>query len=232
MATSWVPLEANPGLFSEWSNELGLDTSKYAFHDIFGLDPELLAMVPQPTNAVLFLFPLSPAIEARRKTEDAVPHTSQDDVLWFPQTIGNACGTIGLLHAIANSNAASAVASNSALAQLLGDAKKLAPAERTTLLAQSKALQSVHAATAQQGQTHAPEPVDDVDLHFVAFVRGADGQLLELDGRRTGPVVRDVRVPAQEDLLAKTAEFVQSYYMRADPEQVQYNLIALAPNDL
>ena len=47
---AWVPLEANPELFTAWCERLGLDTQRYAFHDVFGLDEELLAMVPQPVQ--------------------------------------------------------------------------------------------------------------------------------------------------------------------------------------
>ena len=224
---AWVPLEANPELFTAWCERLGLDTQRYAFHDVFGLDEELLAMVPQPVQAVLFLFPITPDVERRREVEDAVteapPHS---ELLWFKQTIGNACGTIGLLHAVANSAAADAVRADMPLAHLLAQARTLSPEARTQLLADSEALRAAHAATAQEGQTAAPDAHADVDLHFVALVRGPHGELVELDGRRRGPVERG---SCGESLLQSAAHFVQQHYMAADPDQVHFNLIALGP---
>lgn len=180
-------------------------------------------MVPQPVHAVLCLLPLTPNVEARHRTEDAAYTRPQgaEDVLWFQQTvrrctltqIGNACGTIGLLHAIANSPAQEAIQTDSPLAQLLRVARGATPADRTKLLESSDALKSAHAATAGQGQTAAPGADEPVDLHFVAFVRGPDGKLWELDGRRRGPVARDVPVASQAALLPSAAQFVQDYYV-------------------
>ena len=98
MTTPWVPLEANPELFAHWCATLGLDTSKYTFHDVLGTDDELLAMVPQPAHAVLFLFPITPAVEARRNAEDASAPAPSDtqDVLWFKQTVRRAPRSVHL----------------------------------------------------------------------------------------------------------------------------------------
>ena len=41
----------------------------------------------------------------------------------------------------------------------------------------------------QEGQTSAPGREDSVDYHYVCFVN-VEGQLLELDGRKKGPVVK------------------------------------------
>lgn len=134
--------------------------------------------------------------------------------------IGNACGTIGLLHAISNSRAASAVQAGTPLAQLLEAARSAPQEQRPQLLETCDALRDAHAQTAGEGQTAAPEAHAQVDLHFVAFVRGPSGKLIELDGRRRGPIERDVDVPTAADLLTAAAQFVQTYYVCAttDPD--------------
>jgi ubiquitin carboxyl-terminal hydrolase L3 len=49
------------------------------FHDIFGFDPDLLAMVPTPCHAVLLLFPITDASERAKDTEAAeIQATGQD----------------------------------------------------------------------------------------------------------------------------------------------------------
>lgn len=232
--TKWVPLESNPELFTSWCSSMGLDTTSYAFHDIYGTDPDLLAMVPQPVAAVLLLFPITPAMEKLRATENsAASSSSSEDILWFKQTIGNACGTIGLLHALANSSASSAISPDSPLDKLFAKARSTNDVdERAEILVNSKELQTVHEQTASQGQSEAPEDLDNVILHFVCFVRSKDGELIELDGSggRKGPLKRGKRVESQEDLLGVAVDFVKDNYMALNPEEVNFNLIALGPS--
>ncbi len=95
---------------------------------------------------------------------------------------------------------------------------------------QSKSLQEVHSEISTQGQTAAPAADAPVDLHFVCFVRDSkSGELVELDGRRKGPVRRGVDVPLQKDLLKSATQWIQQNYMSLNPAEVNFNLIALAP---
>ena len=93
---------------------LGL-SSTLAFHDVYSLDdPSLLAFVPRPAYALLLVFPVSSIYEASRVAEDAslpeyAASGSGEEVIWFRQTIRNACGMIGLLHAACNGGARSMI---------------------------------------------------------------------------------------------------------------------------
>ncbi|CAO1615453.1 unnamed protein product [Sympodiomycopsis kandeliae] len=234
-AIRWVPLESNPELFTNWSSALGLDTNKYAYHDIFGLDPSLLSMVPQPVEAVLLLFPVSEGYEKQRLDEDQDREISQEgnkdgELIWWKQTIGNACGTMGLLHSLANTSVRRSLSPDSPLAKLISQAQPLNPIQRAELLTHSKELEAAHTTAASGGQTAAPDANDSIDLHFTCFVRDqSSGELIELDGRRKGPVRRGIQLASQEDLLEGACKWVQDNYMAMDPNAVQFNLIALGP---
>lgn len=91
-------------------HKLGLSPS-LAFHDVYSLDdPSLLAFVPRPVHALLLVFPVSQTYEKAREEEDAsLPDYSgsgsAEEVIWFKQTIRNACGMMGLLHSVCNGGA-------------------------------------------------------------------------------------------------------------------------------
>lgn len=91
-------------------HKLGL-SDKLAFQDVFSIDdPELLAFVPRPAHALLLVFPVSKTYEQFRMQEDKDKaeyegHGPDEEVVWYKQTIGNACGLIGLLHSVSNGTA-------------------------------------------------------------------------------------------------------------------------------
>lgn len=107
---AFIPLEANPELMTKLLHDLGLK-SDLAIHDVYSLtEPELLAFIPRPAHALLLVFPVSAAYESSRLAEDVtLPEYSgkgeDEPVVWFKQTIRNACGMMGLLHAVSNGSA-------------------------------------------------------------------------------------------------------------------------------
>ena len=99
---NWLPLESNPEVLNPFCARLGIPPA-FGFADVFGLDEELLMMVPQPCLALCLLYP-SDKISAVRRADMASRVADQPappPELFFVQQhdgIGNACGTIAVLH--------------------------------------------------------------------------------------------------------------------------------------
>ncbi|GAA5986409.1 hypothetical protein JCM10908_003743 [Rhodotorula pacifica] len=230
MATNdprWLPLESNPDSFNRWSASLGLDTSPpngYRFADIWGLDPDLLQFVKQPVKAVLMLFPVTQEYEQMRKKQDEQVLENGvegvEDVIYFKQTIANACGTFALLHTLANTDVP---LKEGPLTELFSQCHDKTPLERAQLLTTANELERVHEETAQGGQTAAPALEEDTDLHFVTFVEH-NGFLIELDGRRNSPINHG---KIKKDLLEDTVEVVKRIMELT--QSIQFNLVALSP---
>lgn len=109
MATKYrkhfIALESNPDVFTKLSHSLGLSES-LAFYDVLSLDdPDLLAFIPRPVHALILVFPASQLYDTeleKRRSEVTSADGGDPDVLWFKQTINNACGLYAILHAVTN----------------------------------------------------------------------------------------------------------------------------------
>lgn len=219
-------------------HQLGLPPS-LGFTDVYSLDePDLLAIVPRPAHALLLVFPVSKTYESSRIAEDTPlaeysGSGPNEPVMWFKQTIRNACGLIGLLHSVSNGEPRRAVLPGSDLDSLLKDAEALKPLQRADLLYESKALESAHADAAKLGDTAAPEAESEVDLHFVAFVKGLDGRLWELDGRRKGPLERGLLGEDEDALSEKALDLGVRRFLRVETEggnpDLRFSLVSLGP---
>ncbi|CAI4219844.1 unnamed protein product [Parascedosporium putredinis] len=105
-----------------------------------------------------------------------------EPVVWFRQTIGNACGSIGLLHCAVNGPAADFIPCARAV--------PLRVAERAAMLHDDDGFEAAHKSVEQRGDTVAgPAEEGHAGQHFVAFVK-VDGRLWELEGSRAGPLDR------------------------------------------
>ena len=92
---------------------------------------------------------------------------------------------------------------------------------------------TAHASAAAEGDTEAPPADAAIDLHFVAFVKSAEGNLWELDGRRKGPLNRG-KVPDDEDILGETAVALgPKKFLKREEEaaggEMRFSILALGP---
>ena len=219
--------------------ELGLSPT-LQWHDVFSLtEPSLLEFLPRPAVALLVVFPVTETYEKFRREEDAPKeeYTGSgpgEEVVWFRQTIRNACGLIGLLHAITNGAAREHIVPGSDLDKLLQAAIPLTPNKRADLLYESKSLEAAHATAAQKGDSTAPQAEAAIDLHFVAFIKSQNGDLWELDGRRKGPLNRGKLGPEDDVLSEKGQELgVQAFLgreARAGGGDLRFSVVMLGPS--
>lgn len=232
-APAFIPLEANPELMTSLLHKLGL-SSALQMHDVYSLtDSDLLGFIPRPALALLLVFPVSATYESHRLAEDALlpDHTARGDaepVMWFRQTIRNACGLMGLLHAVASGPAREYIETDSDLDKLLTEAGPLGPDRRSALLEKSSALANAHKEAASQGDTSAPEANDDVDLHYVCFMKTADGKLWELDGRRKGPLQRGTLEENEDVLSVKALTVGPLKFLEREGADLRFSAVALA----
>lgn len=117
---------------------------------------------------------------------------------------------------------------SSDLDTLIENAVPLDPVARAQLLEKTPSLATAHREAASQGATEAPEASDDVDLHYVCFVRGEDGTLWELDGRRKGPLNRG-QLDAGEDVLSEKAlTWGPRKFLEREGADLRFSAVALA----
>ncbi|KAI0549986.1 ubiquitin carboxyl-terminal hydrolase, family 1 [Xylaria curta] len=230
----FIPLESNPGLFTQLIHRLGVSTT-LSFHDVWSLDDhDLLLLVPRPVLAFIIVFPTPSDYEDRLAKESAMTvntlRKESEDVVWFKQTINNACGLYAILHAVANGRAKDFIEPGSHLSHLLEKCASLDSSDCAAVLENDVELESKYTSVAVLGDTEAPEnPEDEVDFHYICFVKShRRSHLFILDGDRDGPV--DKGLLTGDDLLSKQGieaikEFI-GYYDNGG----NFSLLALAPS--
>ncbi|KAK9364795.1 hypothetical protein V1509DRAFT_635178 [Lipomyces kononenkoae] len=238
MVKAFVPLESNPEVLTRLAASLGL-SADLSFHDVYSLDdPDLLSFIPRPAFALMLVFPISDSYEQYRREEDkdkpVFEASPEDGVIWLKQTIGNACGTYAVLHSTLNGPAEDYIQPNSILSQFKADLALLSTIERVEYIENSKSLEAAHSAVASEGDTAAPDANEEVNLHFVAFVKSKSNVLYELDGRRAGPI-KLAKLGPDDDVLSPSAVPFVKRFMDREAEAVSpsasylsFSLVALA----
>lgn len=225
----WFPLESNPALINSYIQKLGYDTSLYEFVDVFSTEDWALDMIAQPVAAVLMLYPLTKN-QTSNTQDDIVATDAMQDKVWFTkQRIGNACGTIGLLHAILNApEAIRLIREKSWLESFSNDTPiPLDPVAKAERLEEDSKIEKLHddATSSETNATDRGSINDDVLTHFIALVC-VDDRLYELDGRKKGPIDHG---PTSQATLLKDATAVVKKFMAKDPTEMRFTITALAP---
>ncbi|CAO3648968.1 unnamed protein product [Cunninghamella blakesleeana] len=223
----WLPLEANPEVWNSIIHKLGVD-EKCHYVDVLGLEPENIETIPQPVLGMIFLFPSSELYETYKNKEgirlNKLEQSISPNVIFFKQSISNACGMIALLHSIAN-NEENEIVGPGQLHDFLEQAQKMSPDERAEWLKQSNELRLLHETAALAGQSAPPSLGERVDYHYVCFVE-VEEHLYELDGRRSLPINH-----GRSKNFVESATKIMKQYMAIDPSQTHFNIIALVKSN-
>lgn len=217
----WKAMEINPEMLNKVLAKLGV-TGGWRFVDILGLEPESLRSVPSPVCALLLLFPLTSQHESFREKqiEELKSQETSPKIYFMKQTIGNSCGTVGIIHAVANNKEKLELGDGSILKRFLDETINLTPEERASYLEKNEDIQAVHDAVAQEGQCRVEA---SLNFHFIIFIN-MDGNLYELDGRMPFPVKHG---STSENSLLQDAAKICSQFTGREKGEVRFSAVAL-----
>ncbi|KAK7041804.1 ubiquitinyl hydrolase 1 [Paramarasmius palmivorus] len=232
----FIPLESNPEVFTDLAHALGVPGLQ--FQEVYSLENDLLGFISRPVLALVVLFPAigDKYLEEVEKERNSKPIYNGcgegEDAIWYKQTIRNACGLYGILHALSNGTARKHIVSGSLLERLLTTCVPLTPDDRALALEASSELEEVHTHAGKAGVTSAPtDPDVEVDFHYTCFVPShKNGRLYQLDGMNQGPTDTGIVLAEGEDLLSANALSVIQNFIKegeAKYESIGFNLMAL-----
>ncbi|RCV15084.1 hypothetical protein SETIT_3G030300v2 [Setaria italica] len=221
----WPPLESSPEVFNQFMWSLGVPEDEAEFHDMYGLDAYALDMVPQPVLAVILCFP-DPPQDASYTSDlrlSCGEKETRDQVYFIKQieSLGNACGTIALIHAVGNSSSGINLVENSCLDLFFKSTASMDPHERALFLEKDDAMARAHLLAASDGVT---ELCDVVEEHYICFV-AVNGTLNELDGMKDGPIKHGSS--SSKSLLQDAVSIVKGI-MHNIPDSINFNLMVLS----
>lgn len=220
----WLPLESNPDVINRYLKAIGVPT-EWQCSDIWGFDDDALKSVKSPLAALFLLFPVTDKYEqfSKSQVESLKGATVPQGLYFMQQHIGNACGTIAIVHALANNQDKIKFDANGVFKKFLDSSKSAKPEDRSKLLESDDAMAKIHESSAGEGQTATPSRDDKINLHFIAFVEHG-GTLYELDGRKPFPISHGKSNQASflKDAVGQCRKF-----MEREPENYQFTAMAL-----
>ncbi|KAF7948024.1 hypothetical protein EAE96_009092 [Botrytis aclada] len=233
---TFTKLENKSEVMNALAIKLGLSPA-LKFYDVSSLTkPDSLKNIPRPVYALLFYIPFTSTWESITRAKELAkpPYKGSgpdEPVIWFKQVIAGACGSMGLLHCLLNGLAHRYILPDTILSRLYKRSIPLGPDDRATMLYNDQNFEVAHQAIATlSNEASLVAKVQKSKRHFVAFVRGEDGSLWEMDGTRGGPIRREPILKEDEDLLTDDImRLCMGGFVDTDSEEVTMcSCIALA----
>lgn len=113
---------------------------------------------------------------------------------------------------------------NNVVCRFFGKTQSITVKDRGVLLSRDNSIERAHSIAVSVGQS---DVVEDTSLHFITILE-KNGRLLELDGRKVGPIDHG---PSSADTFAQDAAELIKKFIDRDPTSLQFSIMALAPAD-
>lgn len=198
--TPWPPLASDPACFNHLLSGIlrksSAEERRYRFVDVWSLDDEaLIVQHASAFRAWILAYPTdSPAFEDFIDGYQSIE--CDHGVYFWRQLLGGMCGTIALLHAIANTVKLSELdcSDDSLLSQLAPQTGNVSHFDSNLCpmlsqrLVESAELRELHESAATASSSRPGEIGKRQGTHFVTFVQHRNA-LVMLDGRKKSPMV-------------------------------------------
>ncbi|PNP84402.1 hypothetical protein FNYG_02031 [Fusarium nygamai] len=248
----WVELESEPAFFNIILRDLGVRNVKA--QEIFTIDQDSLAFLPQPVYGLIFLFQYLPGLEEESEEQDATG-------VWFAnQTTSNACATVAMLNIVMN---AEGIDLGEKLRTFKESTRDLNTALRGHQISKNNFIRTIHNSftrrmdhlnadlcleneasdaktstskrrtVGKKGKRAPPRKKKsntEYGYHFIAYVP-AGGYVWELDGLQYKPRKLD-HVPDTGDWTSVARPQIQGRMLQYEESQLSFNLLALCQSPL
>jgi len=222
----WIPMESNPIVMNQMLWSIGVDPL-WQIIDVCGLERDSLDFIARPVAALILCSQLF--YDVQRINDDN--HDNEDsDIYFMRQTIGNACGTIALIHAIANNRHQIELKDNCLVKRFLDSTHSMTAEERGVKLSLDSDMCLAHrmAGESALNQTTIPNDSMPISHHYITLVE-INSNIYELDGRLTRPYNRGRT--SKQSFVYDAANVCQQYIAK-DPNNLNFSVLALVKNQL
>lgn len=222
--SDWAAIESNPDIFTSLMHRLGVPAN-WAVYDVYSFD--LLDMVPTPVLALQMVFSTSTKANEVYQPPAGGEAVAGPFFLEQVSALPNACGTIALIHSVANNLAALGVPDDALVAKFVADTRAASRTEIGNALANHEAIRSLHNSFVEQGQSRVVGNDEDVSCHFLSLVP-FNGRVVELDGAlRQTPIDRGA-IDDGESFLDAAARIIKRDWM-SGTDAITFAVTAIAP---